>query len=907
MSEFPYAPRDVAVELFLAGQWRDITSDVRQSAKINVSRGRPNEASSLTPSSCSMTINNRSGTYSPRNPNGLWFGYLGRNTPIRVAIRTAKDAFARTTANGWGTADVGGAWTASGTASKFSTSGGVAKHTYAAANDSVFAYQATQVYQDIDVTAAVSMPFSTVTGASVEPLTLIVGGLSTVDYYFARMLISTAGVITVDLSHSSGGAVAAPIVVPITYSGQTLQMRVQLFGLSMRAKVWIASAGEPYAWDVSAHTDGFVNRAAGWTGIRSGTQVGNTNATRTFSFDVWEVRSNRFAGEVASWPSSWDVSGRDMYVPIVCSGPLRRIGQGATPVKSTLYRGYTTMTPAPIGYWPVEDGSESTLISSALPGGSAMSVSGTTSRFGADSNFKGSAPIGQPAGDQWSGRLNVGPNSGVVQATFLLYQSSAETIDTQMFRVFTNGTAAWWDLQTQATTGSVQLLAYDSGGNVILASGWSANPLATAKQWSIELQQSGGDVLWAVVSLAPGSNAQSAFFGTLVGYSITTASNVQVNPYQFQTSFAIGHIMVRDYLASLLTLGGQLNAYSGETANTRIARICAENTIPVDYKWDGYIRSALVGYQGLDTALNIIKEAAEADLGSLSESRSDVGGLMFRIRSSLYNQPPRLTLDYSAGQLADPFRPVEDDQANRNEVTANRKNGASATATQLTGRMAVTAPALGGVGRYDDAVTVNVRSDDQLLNVANWLVLLGTVDEARYPQINVDLAKLATISRALELSVLDMDVDDRLTITLPKLLHDPDTISQQARGYSESFGGFEHTVTFNCVPDSPYQVVQLDSPALGKLDSDTSTVSTGINSSATTVLVDTTAGSPLWTTVAADMPIPIKVGGEQMTVTNITGAASPQTFTVTRSVNRVVKSHIAGTKVSLARRATLAL
>jgi hypothetical protein len=43
----------------------------------------------------------------------------------------------------------------------------------------------------------------------------------------------------------------------------------------------------------------------------------------------------------------------------------------------------------------------------------------------------------------------------------------------------------------------------------------------------------------------------------------------------------------------------------------------------------------------------------------------------------------------------------------------------------------------------------------------------------------------------------------------------------------------------------------------------------------------------------------VNVGGERVTVTNITGASSPQTFTVTRSVNGVIKAHSAGAEVHL--------
>jgi hypothetical protein len=42
------------------------------------------------------------------------------------------------------------------------------------------------------------------------------------------------------------------------------------------------------------------------------------------------------------------------------------------------------------------------------------------------------------------------------------------------------------------------------------------------------------------------------------------------------------------------------------------------------------------------------------------------------------------------------------------------------------------------------------------------------------------------------------------------------------------------------------------------------------------------------------------IGGERMTVTAVTGSSSPQTLTVTRSVNGVVKSHATGVPVVLA-------
>jgi hypothetical protein len=70
--------------------------------------------------------------------------------------------------------------------------------------------------------------------------------------------------------------------------------------------------------------------------------------------------------------------------------------------------------------------------------------------------------------------------------------------------------------------------------------------------------------------------------------------------------------------------------------------------------------------------------------------------------------------------------------------------------------------------------------------------------------------------------------------------------------------------------------------------------------------VATAAGYPLWTTNAADFPFDIQAHplgalgrGERITVTDITGTTSPQTFTVTRSVNGVVMSHDEGEVIAL--------
>jgi hypothetical protein len=89
----------------------------------------------------------------------------------------------------------------------------------------------------------------------------------------------------------------------------------------------------------------------------------------------------------------------------------------------------------------------------------------------------------------------------------------------------------------------------------------------------------------------------------------------------------------------------------------------------------------------------------------------------------------------------------------------------------------------------------------------------------------------------------------------------------------------------------------------GRADADATTLHADITSGATSLQQD----GDTWTTTAGDFPFDVTIGGEQMTVTNITGASAPQAWTVTRSVNGIVKAHTAGDPISLTHPAIVAL
>jgi hypothetical protein len=342
------------------------------------------------------------------------------------------------------------------------------------------------------------------------------------------------------------------------------------------------------------------------------------------------------------------------------------------------------------------------------------------------------------------------------------------------------------------------------------------------------------------------------------------------------------------------------NGWRGEQATARLTRLCAEEDVPLVVR-DPNADSALMGRQGIGTFIDLLAECATADLGILYEPRDQLA-IGYIARTALYDQPSP-TLSYGT-HIAEPFDPVDDDQQLQNRVTVNRPGGSSATAQQDTGPLSVLPPPA-GVGVYEASADANVYTDDQLPDVAGWLVHLGTLDALRYPQITLKLNNSAfTASAALTATAAGLDIGRQLTVdSLPSWLP-PNPAETLIQGYTERITPHDWDLTFNTTPGELWDVAHADS---ARVDTDGSTLAVDATTTATSLSVASVAGGVLWTLTAASWPFSIDMGGEKLTVTAVSGTTSPQTLTVTRSVNGVVKSHLAGTAIRLWTRSYVAL
>jgi hypothetical protein len=599
----------------------------------------------------------------------------------------------------------------------------------------------------------------------------------------------------------------------------------------------------------------------------------------------------RFHGEISEWPAAWDYSGQDAWSKVEAAGITRRLAQGAPALAGPIERYMTSGSASAVAYWPMTDPEGSTTLAAGV-GAYAMTQEGTTlPRLGANNDFSTSPGI--PTMNSGSFRGGVAGYAGGTYVHFLLSVPAAgDTNDAVVLRLLTTGSAYRWELRYFTAGGVLQLRCYDNAGGTLLTSVNFGAVNGTPVLVRVAFVQSGGNVAWyaRTVSYATGEAVGGTPSGTLAGQTAGIVEQVQINADRALTETAVGQLSI----ANADPWPGVVDAYrgyAGEAAGVRISRLLTAEGIPFTSVGD-LAATEPMGPQRALPLLDVLAECEAADMGYLYEPR-DTFGLAYRTRGSLYNQTPTATIPYTSVR---DLQPVEDDQRTRNDITVTREGGSSARAVLTTGALSVLSPP-NGVGRYQDAVTLNLAADSQLQYQAQWRLALGTLDEPRYPVIGVDILAFLPAAKAEAAAV---DVGDLLAVTGTPIWVPPGGISTLALGYSETVGPSTWGLDFNCIPGSLFDdVFALDT---GRLD--TSTMVTNEPLDEVETGVDYTGEAFITTaTHPGEFPVDVLIGGEQMTVT----AATATTLTVVRSVNGVVKTHPTATPIRLANPAVLAL
>lgn len=918
------ARREVLTELYVDGAWTNISTDVQHSDTMSTRRGKSEYSSQAGPQSLGLTLNNASGKYSPRNPMSPYSGKIGRNTPIRVGVQV--DPTYEATSSTSGTGDL--SWTHHGV-----TPTGVL----------VFVWQYDTTVGQIDSVTYGGVPMSRqIFGA------FVMGAFNAVGYAYWLNRDIPAGdqTVVVDTNATKtryacaitvhGGDAAEVEFLQTAYSNATpttnpfttkaTSKRAMIFG-TLLSELDDGSTITPQAGyaqldeldigteTVSVTRTGVLPAATysiGWTQTPAAHWGIMGFAVRTISYRFW--------GSVSSFPPKWNLNNTTQWVPIEAAGDLRRLGQGTDPAQTGL-DAFIRPSADLYRYWPLA-GAAGTFRSldvapetaspqglefySEVPGGKGNFQYGTD--MGSPYVGTGVAFFNSDAGPM---RADIG-----IAAPFWAFDFVFATIPSQsgmgnFSAVFPDYSGCLWTVNFYQ--GIAQVSFTDPSSGPIGFSPTGVLPAlrdVSPHHVRFKVLQNGANADWTLYidGVVVDSGTQPSYVTSglsLVRFYISRASAAEERINLAHLAFFAD--ATSEGWPSAAAMSDAAQGYAGELAGTRIQRICALSGITLSMVGDP-ANTLPMGGQHSEGALTQIRDAESTDLGILTEPR-DRAGLLYRTRASLYNQLPTATLTYSAKELAPPFEPVDDDSGTHNDITASRRDGDTYRLTDTTSRMSVLAPPL-GVGPYKDEVTVNVQTDDQLIPVAGWLLSIGTVDEMRYPQVTVLMDSAAIQSNpALQAALLAIDVGDRLVITGASQVNIYDDVSLIVLGYSETLSPFEHSITFNCVPESPFQTFIVEDTGSRIGSGETSLTNATMTTTTNTMKILSVDLITLWVTDPAQFPISLMVAGEEMTCTAVTGTTPgvEQTATVTRSVNGVVKTHAVGEVVRLKRIARIGL
>lgn len=924
----------VKTELLIDNVWTDISTRPRAAQKAVIRRGRANEQGLVAAQTASLTLENIDGALSNRNPNSPLYGKIGRNTQTRItagagdyylkAVYTDSLSISNVSTADKAVLDITGdidircdiqpyAWR--GQAFTFASKAQDASSQYSwwlACDESGFLQllwsTAGTAGTILAASATVAIP-STSKRLTVRATLDVNNGASgrTAAFYTSDSVtgaFTQLGASVVQAGTTSIFSSSADLVFAGGHDDaqQSFVNSVGFGGRFYRGQVYSGIAGTLRAdMNASAQTVG----ALSWSDGLSTPNTWTVNGTGSVRVTTDRLR---FWGELASVPQTWDITGKDVTITATASGMIRRLTQGANPLSSAMRRNFNRYSPA--GYWPLEDSSGATTAGSAVRNGRAGQI--TAAVFGAtDLTLPGAASVASFTDATSAIKLTAAsvPSTGTASFAFYVRAGGLPASQKVIARLSTSGTVKTIQVSLSATAWVTDFLASDGSTLATSSSAFAGiDPSLNWVGYNVLLKTSGSNITfsirWDSVSTYGGgvgpTTISTATVGVPTGAFFTSTdavfnSNKYAHVFMSTSAFDLSSDVFRK--AS--------SAWVNETAIARLLRLAAEEGIALE-AWGLAAQSEPMGYQTVDTFINLVYDCSDTDGGILGECRDRLA-LLYRSRTALELRAD-VTLNYSSSHLSAVPVPTDDDQAFTNDVTVSRPGGSSARAARTEGPTSISPPPV-GVGGYATAITRNAASDARLPSIAGWKMLTGSWDDVRYPSLEVGLHR-TEIDAVLFGQMLALELGDTATMTGMPSQQPPDAVPELVQGYTETLDKFLWTTVLNTSPAGPYLAVGVigSDNAIPRLDAiDTQTLNGTMTT--TSLTFDSTApGYPnrplLWITTAAnaaDFPFAIKVAGEIMTCTGIVNLGSGvQRFTVIRSVNGIVKAHAANEMIRLA-------
>lgn len=605
----------------------------------------------------------------------------------------------------------------------------------------------------------------------------------------------------------------------------------------------------------------------------------------------------RFTGEIVDIEGEY-TSASTGVVHIEAAGALGAIIENNDSLRAAYYR--TVLAANPVAYWAMDASVSTTSFAWSLEGSGPpmlpLDLLGSGSTITANDTLRGTGTVATFSTDMTANAVVPAFTDVGKWVAMMPAQISSTSVAIVVNTASTTDPSV--DVSLKTTTNELIIRTSAAGGGFSFTGTAALDTAAAVSDWVLVTLVSEADSSGATDRVSANvRNSSGTLLGTvtmLVG-TTTHALPVKVWPHALKSA-AAGAGPFALFADASFALGTDeipfaraMHGWEGEQAHTRFERLCLEEgKTAVIYGSS----SAPMGSQRQAPLWDLLMDCERADQGLVFDC-IDQFAPAYRCRSDMYAQDPAVAIVRKT--VTKDLQPRWNNQTVANEWTLTRYGG---NAVRVSDEAHIAQ-----IGRrLKQSLTVNLELDTDLISHAEWRIAIGVTGGPRYTQGGLNMrnsegAKLAD-------SVLGLRPGDRMTaatVVLPRS-HPPGGFDQSVVGWLEEFESHTWQLYPNMIPAAPHSqvgVFGVDADN-SRADSDASTLAASYTATATSFSVATTAGHALWATGSgASFAFDIEVSGIRITVTAVSGSSSPQTFTVTRSVDGYDKALSSGAQVRL--------
>lgn len=713
--------------------WTDITHYVDLIAGIAIGRGAQDELSETQPGTCTLTLDNSDGRFSPGLASSPYYPNVKKNLPIRVRVVTTAKNLVTNPSFEAGLTD----W--SKTASP------------------TIVQSATHVQSG---SQAMRVTWGSPTGQSVftELYGLDIGQTYTASAY----VWVTTGAPAVE-PHIEGMAAGTASTIFDAFQ----RLTYTFVATATHHRLVIQTVGTP-----TLGTQMWVDAV----------QVEEGSTATAFDSDGAQVHP-RFFGMVNEWPVRWE--GLQSKVSITCTDLFKWLGNQPELAAMLINE---VLLDQPTVYYPLSEAAESTSAGDLSGTASVGTLSitqvgiGGTLEFGTGVGPTGDSPTFTPVSATAGKYLSADLGQNFVDANLIrrvrcdCWFSTSTTGRVLMGLASTDG-ATKLVILLESGTGKATIEKDQGGGGTTQTYTFATPNLADGalhyllyNEFADELTVDGTTYsLFAfngtdLRMLTVGGYANNRLWvGTIahVAFYLRSVTTAELTPHY--TTGTTQHV--------------------GEAANTRMSRIASYLGLTVTTQgstFDGMASQAELGKAPLEH----LREIERTESGRLLASRS-AAALLFQSRDVRYNQPAAVSLNY-ADLDTNSVEMADDDQKMVNTVAASRPGGATQRIVDKAARDTY--------GPYQRDLELFKDSDLKVTDAANWIVSRHADPPPELRSVPVEGSTLGlTAYRAL----LNADVSTVLDVTSMPAEAPSATQTVTIEGYTETITQEQHRFAFH--------------------------------------------------------------------------------------------------------------